>query len=463
MMSDPYEKLATYLLSSTLASPPTSEALQVHINAIRTTVVPKPGVLSTIWPGILQVLAYPILTNEIITLLVDEVVEPIIASGASTWEEIRTTVGDAETLLETSKADTNSKVKKAAIGFLSFYDFSDGEQKGLEIVQEIVGIITIENQPEGVITRVENIIDQFLTNYFAVRPTVIRSVLEIKKAGKYSATIISRVQELTLTILRHNTTGVDDIPADLLNYTVTQDDILAELMTIQFYESLLDLYLPPTIFFITKPTYLEIANTCKSSAATNLERSAASRTLGRLSRSREDVFSEIDSSLGIVKNLTLRDEIDRTMLALIPGKYIATVNPQLIRNFPVSAASLVDILLNWCHSKEALDLLRLDTPKLTKLPVPELLRVGKALAESYHGKKVLVSLPGVMEVLLTRRERMGYRIMRLRGDIVDTLAESDSETLGLYWYDRVQEERVRGHWGREENGEPKVDIMDRAA
>ncbi|KAK9359518.1 hypothetical protein V1504DRAFT_457839 [Lipomyces starkeyi] len=463
MMSDPYEKFATYLLSSTSTSPPTSEALQVHINAIRTTVVPKPGVLSTIWPGILQVLAYPILTNETITSLVDEVVEPIIASGASTWEEIKRTVGDAETLLETAKADTNSKVKKAAIGFLSFYDFSDGEQKGLEIVQEIVGMITIENQPEGVITRVENIIDQFLTNYFAVRQTVIISVLEIKKAGKNSATIISRVQELTLTILRHNTTGVDDIPADLLNYAVTQDDILAELMTIQFYESLLDLYLPPTIFFITKPTYLEIANICKSSSATNLERSAASRTLGRLSRSREDVFSAIDSSLGIVKNLTLRDEIDRTMLAFIPGKYIATVNPQLIRNFPVSTASLVDILINWCHSKEALDLLLLDTPKLTKLPVPELLRVGKALAESHHGKKVLVSLPGVMEVLLTRRERMGYRIMRLRGDIVDTLAESDSEILGPYWYERVREQKVRGHWGREENVDPKVDIMDRAA
>ncbi|KAK9239009.1 hypothetical protein V1525DRAFT_399537 [Lipomyces kononenkoae] len=462
-MSDPYEKLNAYLLSSTSTSPPTSDGIHAHINAIRTTGVPQPGVLSTIWPGVQQVLAYPTLTDVIITSLVDDVVEPIIASGTSNWEEVKETVGDAETLIATAKADTHSKVKKAAIGFLSFYDFSDGERKGFEIVQEIVGMITIENQPEGVITRVEKIIDQLLTSQFAVRLTVIKSLLAIKNAGNNSATIISRVQQLTLTVLGHSTSGVDDIPADLLNYTFTQDDIMAALMTIQFYESLLDLYLPPTIFFITKPSYLEIANIYKSSSATNLERSAASRSLGRLSRSREDVFSEIDSRLGIVKNLTLREEIDRTMLALIPGKYVASLNPQIIRNFPVSTASLVDILINWCHSTEALDLLRLDTPRLTKLPVPELLRVGKALAETYYGKKVLVGLPGVMEVLLTRRERMGYRIMRLRGDIVDALVESDSETLGPYWYDRVREEKLRGHWGREDDGNPKVDIMDRAA
>ncbi|KAK9320100.1 hypothetical protein V1517DRAFT_16834 [Lipomyces orientalis] len=462
-MSDPYEKLAAYLLSSTATSPPTPEGLQVHINAIRGGVVPKLGALSTIWPGILQVLAYPTLTNESIALLVDEVVEPIISSGASNWEEVKTTVGDAETLLATARADTHPKVKKAAIGFLSFYDFLDGEDKGFELVQEIVAIITIEKEPEGAIARVEKVIDQFLTNYFAVRPAILKSVLAIRKRAKNSATVISRVQELTLTILRHNTSGVDDIPEDLVIYRIANDDILAELMTIQFYESLLDLYLPPTIFIMAKPAYLEIAQTYKSPSAINLERSAASRTLGRLSKSRAGVFSEIDNSLGIVRNLTLRDEIDRKLLALIPGEYIATVNPQLIRNFPVSTASLVDILINWCHSKEALDLLQLDTPNLTRLPVPELLRVGKALAESYHGKKLLVSLPGVMEVLLTRRERMGYRIMRLRGDVVDALAESDNATLGPYWYDRVLEEKIRGHWGREENGEPKVDIMDRAA
>ncbi|KAK9371357.1 hypothetical protein V1509DRAFT_614420 [Lipomyces kononenkoae] len=462
-MSDPYEKLNAYLLSCTSASPPTSDGIHAHINATRTTGVPQSGVLSTIWPGILQVLAYETLTDEVISSLVDDVVEPIIASGASNWEEVKLTVGDAQALIAIAKTDTHSKVKKAAIGFLSLYDFSDGERKGLEIVEETVGMITIENQPEGVITRVEKIIDQFLTNHFAVRSTVIKSLLAIKEAGNNSATIVSRVQELTLTILRHSTSGVDDIPADLLNYTFSQNDIIEELMTIQFYESLLDLYLPPTIFFITKPTYLAIANIYQSSMATNLERSAAARTLGRLSRSREDVFGEIDSGLGIVKNLTLRDEVDRTMLALIPGKYVASLNPQIIRNFPVSTASLVDILINWCHSKEALDLLRLDTPKLTKLPVPELLRVGKALAETHHGKKVLIGLPGIMEVLLTRRERMGYTIMRLRGDIVDALAESDAETLGLYWYDRVRGEKIRGHWGREDDGNPQVDIMDTAA
>ncbi|KAK9246091.1 hypothetical protein V1506DRAFT_536235 [Lipomyces tetrasporus] len=462
-MSDPYEKLEAYLLSSTTTSPPTPEGLQVHINAIRGGIVPKLGALSAIWPGILQVLAYPSLSNESVALLVDEVVEPIITSGTSNWEEVKTTVGDAETLLATARADTHPKVKKAAIGFLSFYDFLDGEEKSFELVQEIVGIITIEKQPEGAIARVEKVIDQFLTSYFAVRPAVIKSVLAIRKKAQSSATIISRVQELTLTILRHNAFGVDDIPEDLVIYRIANDDILAELMNIQFYESLLDLYLPPTIFIMAKPAYLEIAQTYKSLTAINLERSAASRTLGRLSKSRVGVFSEIDNSLGIVRNLTLRDEIDRTMLALIPGEYIATVNPQLIRNFPVSTASLVDILINWCHTKEALDLLQLDTPGLTKLPVPELLRVGKALAESYHGKKLLVSLPGVMEVLLTRRERMGYRIMRLRGDVVDALAESDNATLGPYWYDRVREEKIRGHWGSEENGEAKVDIMDRAA
>ncbi|KAK9469197.1 hypothetical protein V1512DRAFT_255720 [Lipomyces arxii] len=458
-----YNDLEKYLLGTSLSSPPDRDDLQPLIDNIRFALIPKFGALAVIWPGISQVLTYRSLAQSTIVSLVDDVIKPMCTAKVMTWIEVREVIGSAEALVGAVRSDTLAKVKEASLSFLSLYDFSEGQDDGVIVIQDTVSLLGIEKLQEGVVTALERALEQFLGANSAVRPVLIKAALDLKVANETSAVIISRIQDLMLKIIDSSgAQGVDDIPDQLLRYTVKQDDVLAELMTMQFYESLLDLYLPPLIFLKTRQEYFDIASIYQSSDSLGLEKSASARSLGRLSQARTELFAEIDHSLAIVKNLTVRDETDRKLLALIPGDYLAEHNSQLIRSFPVATATLLPILCNWCSSYDALGLLDLTTAKLTKLPVPELLQVGRALAMSPAGTKALATMPGVMEILLDRQGRSGYELMRLRGDIVDALAEdANYEILGEFWYTKVRNEQAIGHWG--DGGEVKVDLMDSAA
>ncbi|KAK9452070.1 uncharacterized protein V1518DRAFT_410291 [Limtongia smithiae] len=465
-MSDPYTLLAGYLESARSESLDI-RVLQRYVSAVRSAGPPSPGSLARIWPGVVICLSIPTLSSDIIALLVDDVISPLIsAPGATSWQEIKTVVGDAEALLTTVMTETHDKIRQTAVEFLSLYDFSAGGN-GEQVIRNVVGLVQNEKLSEGIISRVETAVARFLVSGapFA-RSVVITNALEIKRETPETATTtMARVQELVLLILRQksNSTGVDDIPPELVVFAVASDDMLAELVTMQFYEALLQLYLPPSIFMVAKPAYVEIARIYSSSFASSISRGAAGRTLGRLGQLRGDVFALIDAEFSIVKNLTLRDEVDRTLLALIPGDYVALHNPAIVRNYPISSASLVEVLCNWVHSSDARSLLALDSQHLLRLPVPELLRVCKELATTSDGALVLVSMPAVMDVILTKKDSFGYQIARLRGDVIDALQEIREDVIGPYWAGRIREAKLEGPWGHAGSNEARVDVMDRAA
>ncbi|KAK9383777.1 uncharacterized protein V2V93DRAFT_362704 [Kockiozyma suomiensis] len=462
-MADPYTSLASYLESTTESSPPTSTALQPYISAFLALGSPQPGSLTAIWPGISKVLQFRSLQSETAAVLVDEVIEPIVTAGTLSWSEIEAVVGSgAEALIETVRAaGAQDKIRQAAVAFLSCYVFPDHISPAEDsILSSVVGFLANEKLSEGVISRVEKTIDKFLTAFPLVRASVIRYASSIKDKFSTSAIVSSRVQGLVLIILQHSTNGVDDVPENLILFDVASEDILAELVTIQFYESLLDLFLPPSIFHKTKSAYTQIAEIYCSSSALGLERGAAARALGRLAQSRLEVFTQLDSEFGIVRNLAVRDETDQTLLSLIPGDYLAQHNPSIIRTLTIYSASLIEVTCNCIRSSKARSLMQVNSQNLMRLPVPELLRVCKELAQSVDGAQVLVEMPGVMEVVLSKVDKTGYELLRLRGDVIDALSEFSNDQIGAYWAGRIREASLRGVWGTNETDVPSVDVMD---
>ncbi|KAK7205595.1 hypothetical protein BZA70DRAFT_278513 [Myxozyma melibiosi] len=474
MADDPYAALAAFLAASSDAKIPSAQACQLYISALRLAGTPHPGALTAVWPGIARVLQFRSLPSETAAVLVDDVIDPIVASGSLSWTEVCAVAGSADVLIGTVAADTHDKIRQAAVGFLSCFDFATAaEDESEHVLAGLLALITREKLSEGVVARIEKAVDKFLTHptSSSVRPLVIRQLSEIRLQFGSSAVVASRIQGLSLIILRHSSAGVDDVPENLICFAVASDDILAELVTIQFYESLLELFLPPSIFYSTKPAYLEIADIYTSSSAIGLERTAAARALGRLAQTRSEIFADIDASLHITKNLTLRDDSDRAILTLVPGDYLAEHNPALLRGYPITSASLVDITCNLMRSALARSLLSssLTSQNLLRLPVPDLLRVCKELASassgdgsssSNSGAQILVSMPGVMDVVLSKSGKMGYELMRLRGDVVDALYEVSEELIGPYWAGRIREAKMSGTWGTNDSDVPAVEVMD---
>ncbi|KAK9462576.1 uncharacterized protein V1516DRAFT_670616 [Lipomyces oligophaga] len=462
-MSDPYTSLATFLEQTDRFNVPLSTAFEPYLNSIRASGDAPAGALTAVWPGIMSVLQIQTLPAETARVLVDEVIDPIIASNNLSWSEVEAVVGSEQVLLGTVRADTHDKIRQAALSLLSCFRFSGTQDdRNKFVVDSVVDLISVEKLSEGLIARVERTIRKFLKAYDQSRTFIINRLCTIRKQPvNISAIVESRIQELTLVILRDTADqGIDDISEQLILYSVQTDDMLEELVIIQFYESLLELNLPPQIFHLCKPAYKEIAVIYRSSDSVAIERSSAARALGLLALNRPGLFEELDSELKIVQGLIIRDEIDQIILTLIPGDQVARKNPEIVRSFPVSSGSLINILCNFVRYSSCRDLLQINSQKLLRLPVPELLKLCKDLASSVGGASLLISMPAIMDIILTKTGKSGYELTRLRGDIIDSLADVDREVTGLYWAGRIREAKTTGIWGRSDTNEAFADIMD---
>ncbi|KAK9478644.1 hypothetical protein V1514DRAFT_330643 [Lipomyces japonicus] len=454
---NPYAGLITYLLNTTSSSPPTVEVVRSHVNAVRLSKAPATGSLSLVWPALSHVLSLSSVPALVIDALVNDVIESIITSRTTSWKEISDCIG-SQALIATANADTANKIRQAAVDLLSLYDLGDENEV---IVKEVVALITLPNVDEGLIARVENAVFRYVQVSDWARGVVIKELSKIvSSADGASAVTISRAQAIVRIVLeRYGFAGLQD-PL-LLVFPLSSDDVLASITTMEFYETLNTLNLPPSFYSIVQPVYESMVKVFQSSGAMSLERTAAARTIASLSKLSNDLFQNLDVKYSLVKNLTVRDDADQVLLSRISSSYLVTQVPELIRNFPVGQASLMTVLANLCQSDDAIDLLRLDSARLLRLPVPDLLSVALILAGSRHGTEVLASLPGVMESVLQRTGRKGYEVTRLRGDVVDKLTEWDTAVLGA-WADKVRDEHRLGVWAREGAGEAHADVQDQA-
>ncbi|KAK9453310.1 hypothetical protein V1511DRAFT_505343 [Dipodascopsis uninucleata] len=452
---DGYDRLGAFLESRNSGADLNSQTLDQYYNNIRANTTPRSGALAAIWPGILHVLRLPALSSYSIESLIDEVITPLVKSNIIEWPEVRECVGSWQVLIESVKADTHDKIRQAALDFLSLYDFSEGD----EFVEPLTDVLFSENLSEQCVARIEKAFHKFLTGDISIRQSLIGALSAKVDDPTLTAVALSRLQSLVLILLKD--TGSKGVPDNLLKFAYSKDDTLSSLTTMKFYEKLLSLNLPPSVFETTYDCYENLVNILFSHS-TSMEKTEAAVVLGQLARSKPEVFERIDNQLGVVRNLTLRDETDCVLLRLISGDYIAAKAPQLIVNFPVSSSETAEVLSNLCLYRSSLKLLRLETASLAKLPVESLLLVCLSLASTKFGARTLVSLPGIMDMVIQRRDRMGYDLARIRGDVIDALAEQGEDVLGP-WARVISEEKRLGPWASETSNEARVDVLDRTA